>query len=153
MKRQKIRIAMAAAGCILLLCPVCVYGEVNPVLPEAGWSYESQENVWQYFSRDGQAVKGRQQIDGSIYFFDGEGRMLTGWVSSGDSIGDDAEVYRSGTMDDTVYYCDTTGRMCREQWMPAYAPDSPYFQVFSGPTEDGNEEVNWYYFDRQGNVV
>ncbi len=153
MKRQKIRIAMAAAGCILLLCPVCVYGEVNQVLPEAGWSYESEGNVWQYFSRDGQAVKGRQQIDGSIYFFHGEGRMLTGWVSSGDSIGDDAEVYRSGTMDDTVYYCDTTGRMCREQWMPAYAPDSPYFQVFSGPTEDGNEEVNWYYFDRQGNVV
>lgn len=181
MKRQKARMAVAA-GCFLLLCPVCVYGEGTQepfssaqqkeemvsgendsaksaseeealTLPQAGWSYEAEGNMWQYFSREGQAVTGRQQIDGSIYFFDNEGRMLTGWVSSGDSIGDDAEVYRSGSMDDTVYYCDTTGRMCKEQWMPAYAPDSPYFQVFSGPTEDADEEVYWYYFDRKGNVA
>lgn len=118
----------------------------EPAVPRNEWVYQAEGNVWYYYGRDQEPVQGRQSIHGETYFFDQEGKMLTGWVASGDKIGDSAEIYHSGGVDESVYYCDTTGKMCRKQWMPAYAPDSPYFQVFSGPTEDGNENVNWYYY-------
>jgi hypothetical protein len=122
----------------------------EPAVPRNQWTYQAEGNVWYYYGRDQERVRGRQLIHGETYFFDEEGKMLTGWVASGDKIGDSAEIYHSGGVDDSVYYCDTTGKMCRKQWMPAYAPDSPYFEVFSGPAQDADENVNWYYFDEKG---
>lgn len=122
----------------------------EPAVPRNEWVYQTEGNVWYYYGRDQEPVQGRQLIHGETYFFDQEGKMLTGWVAGGDKIGDSAESYHAGGVDDSVYYCDTTGKMSRKQWMPAYAPDSPYFQGFSGPTEDADEHVNWYYFDEKG---
>lgn len=122
---------------------------------KSGWIYQAEDNTWRYYGWNGEAVTGRRQIDGDTYFFDEEGVMLTGWVTSGDHVGDDAYTCTSGGMDDSVFYCDTTGRMAHNQWMPAYAPDSLYFEEdgFSGPSEEDDEDgVNWYYFDAGGHV-
>ena len=97
----------------------------EPAVPRNQWTYQAEGNVWYYYGRDQERVRGRQLIHGETYFFDEEGKMLTGWVASGDKIGDSAEIYHSGGVDDSVYYCESTGKMCRKQWMSAYAPDSP----------------------------
>lgn len=106
------------------------------------WDYQALTNVWYYYGKDGQPVTGRQLIDGSTYFFDTEGRMLTGWVQCGDGQGDEAEPYDSGGIDDEVHYCTTTGAMASQIWIQDYAPDD----TERNPDNNGN----WYYFDGKG---
>lgn len=163
---KKSMIALAA-GCLMAVHPFAAQAETitagMSAAAEAGetagtreycneWEYQAEENAWYYHGRDGGLLYGRQKINGQTYFFDDTGKMLTGWISSGESIGDDAEPCRSG-VDDSVYYCDTTGIMYQNQWLCSYAPDSPYYDpFFSGPSEENDEDVNWYCFDAKGNA-
>lgn len=163
---RKMMTALLMAGSMAAACPVCVWAEPETAAEETmteetaaasqiinDWEYRAEGNIWYYHGRDGRTVTGRQSIDGDTYFFDADGKMLTGWVDSGDHTGDGASRCSSGGMDDSVYFCDTTGRMAHSQWMPAYAPDSPYWDGFSGPTEEIDDEgVNWYYFDARGHA-
>ncbi len=155
MKRRMAALLMA--GGMIMAWPICVWAE-----PEAeqqqiinDWEYRAEGNVWYYHGRDGQVVTGRQDINGDVYFFDEEGKMLTGWVSSGEDKGDEAERCSSADIDDTVFLCDSTGRMVRNRWMAAFAPDSLYFEGAVDLVQEDNEEEDqehWYYFDAKGHA-
>lgn len=106
------------------------------------WDYQASTNTWYYHGKDGKPVTGRRLIDGSTYFFDQDGKMMTGWVRCGDSQGDFAEPYDSGNIDDEVHYCTTTGAMAVSTWVQAYEPD----EAEMNPDKEGN----WYYFDAKG---
>ncbi|MBT9775255.1 hypothetical protein GPL15_01870 [Clostridium sp. MCC353] len=106
------------------------------------WDYEEEENVWKYYGADQEPVTGRRLIDGSTYFFDEEGKMLTGWVDCGEGQGETAESYTSGGIDDDIHYCTSTGEMAAQMWIQAFAPDE------SG--QNLEEMGNWYYFDAKG---
>jgi len=149
-------ILLAAFG-LLLACPFAAQAEEPAEVTEGAkqyrseWEYRAPENTWYYHGFDGELKTGRQVVDGKTYFFDDDGKMLTGWVSSGDHVGDSADICRSA-IDDSVFYCDTTGMMYQEQWLCSYAPDSPYYDPFSSPAEEDDEDVHWYYVDARGHV-
>lgn len=106
----------------------------------SGWDYRAEENTWYYYGKKGERLTGRQEIDGSTYFFDETGKMLTGWVTCGEGRDEEAEAYE-GPMDEDVYYCETTGVMAAGRWVQTLAPDAE---------EEGETEGSWYYFDSKG---
>lgn len=107
---------------------------------EPGWDYRAEENGWYYCGDKGEWLTGRWEIDGTTYFFDENGKMLTGWVSSGENQGDGAEAYQ-GSMEADIYYCETTGAMAADRWACTLAPDAQ---------AEGETEGDWYYFDFKG---
>ncbi len=118
--------------------------EAAGVALEHAWDYRPQTNTWFYYDGSQKPVTGRRFIDGNTYFFDEDGRMLTGWVTAGDRQGDAADPYEGGSPDDDVYYCTTSGAMAVNRWVQSYAPD------VSEP--EYGEEGNWYYFDGSGHA-
>ena len=47
----------------------------EPAVPRNQWTYQAEGNVWYYYGRDQERVRGRQLIHGETYFFDEEGNL------------------------------------------------------------------------------
>lgn len=112
------------------------------ITSKTGWDYRPDVNEWYYYGDDGTLLTGRRKIQENTYFFNENGKMLTGWVQCGDEQGDEARIYEGGDMDDEVHFCTTTGAMAVQSWVFSYAPDEDNPEM--------GDEGNWYYFDAKG---
>lgn len=91
--------------------------------PEVYWHYFGRDgkavkskwfkinNNWYYFNAEGQMLTGKQEIDGSTYYFGGEndGVRKTGWIQLNDAESDDPDSSASW------YYFDNSGKMVENQ--------------------------------------
>ena len=102
---------------------------------------DSAEEQWFFFQSNGKmATNKKLTVKGKTYFFDTDGKMLTGWVQeSGD---DYVEATDTGVAN--TYYCDETGARLTKAWVWDYAPGVE--------DDDSNEEEHWFYLKSNGKI-
>ncbi|HIQ92673.1 MAG TPA: hypothetical protein IAB24_05515 [Candidatus Copromonas avistercoris] len=99
----------------------------------APYDDEDGEPVWFYFQATGKmAVSKKLTYKGDTYFLDGDGRMLTGWVTAD---GSDIFPEDSGMDIEHTYFCDPEGAAVRSEWVLA-----------SAPGEDWESDDLYYYY-------
>ncbi len=121
---------------------------------DANYYWYDEENDagynWYYFQASGKAYKttGKtsfKNIDGKYYAFDGDGRMLYGWVN------DNSErVTGDGAYMQGIYYCGTIedGARVTNDWRKLYVGnDGPAFN------SDAQDEEYWFYFGANGKKI
>ena len=86
------------------------------------------------------ATNKKLTVKGKTYFFDTDGKMLTGWVQeSGD---DYVEATDTGVAN--TYYCDETGARLTKAWVWDYAPGVE--------EDDTDEEEHWFFLKSNGKI-
>jgi len=109
----------------------------------APYDNEYGEAQWFYFQSTGKMAAGKKlTIKGKTYFFDSEGRMLTGWVTAD---GTDVVNEENSIDPQNSYYCDETGARLTSAWVAAAEPG----------TDDGDADADtyWYYLKSTGKVA
>lgn len=117
----------------------------------------SDTSKWFYFQTGGKAVKASsgtyvsRTINGSKYYFDENGVMLTGWASI--ASGSDAAVDATGISSFKYFGGDNEGQMAKGwRYLTDYPEDSDdagnLTQVPGNLSYDS--EGSWYYFDSNG---
>ena len=104
---------------------------------------EDADEEWFYFQSTGKMATNKKiTYKGKTYFFDSDGKMLTGWVTAkGKEV---ANEENSIDADDT-YYCGEDGARLEKAWI--YTTE---------PTAEDNEadaDEHWYYLKSSGNPV
>ena len=103
---------------------------------------ESADEEWFYFQSNGKMAHDKKiTYKNKTYYFGGEGKMLTGWVTydkDGEGNVDEANDFDS----DKTYYCDETGARLEKAWIKTTEPD----------VDDDNADADdyWYYFKSSG---
>ncbi|MBT9821163.1 hypothetical protein GPK83_10365, partial [Clostridium sp. MCC328] len=100
---------------------------------------ESADEEWYYFKSNGKRAEGEKiTYKGKTYYFDSDGKMLTGWVTTGDSASAVNEA--NGYEKDHTFYCDETGARVEGAWVKDTKP---------GVTDDdADEDEYWYYLKK-----
>ena len=100
---------------------------------------ESADEEWYYFKSNGKRAENEKiTYKGKSYYFDTDGKMLTGWVNTGDgtSAVNEANGYESGH----TFYCDETGARVEGARVKDTKP---------GITDDdADEDEFWYYLKK-----
>ena len=103
---------------------------------------DSADEEWFYFQSTGKMAHDKKiTYKNKTYYFDGEGKMLTGWVTydkDGEGNVDEANNFDK----DKTFYCDETGARLEKAWIKTTEPD----------VEDDNADADdyWYYFKSSG---
>lgn len=100
----------------------------------------SLDGHWYYFDVNGRMVTGKRSIGGEKYFFDETGRMLTGWVTIYDGLPIQLEEEINRDLGD-IYYCRENGTRL-SGWIELNGPDSG-----SDPVDPGR-----YHFEGNGKL-
>lgn len=103
---------------------------------------EDGEPGWYYFQSTGKMAESKKlTIKSKVYFFDSDGRMLTGWVTA-----DGTDVTNEEGYVDTenTYYCDETGASLRAAWIKTTEP---------GEEDNADADEYWYYLKTTGRVA
>lgn len=145
---MKLLIPVLFAAAVLAVSPAAAWGAGTVGVAASGddrpvpgaWeqAVDASGSYWTYRDSRGQLLRDcRKQINGSLYFFDEAGRMLSGWITEdGEALDDSSgEAYRDG-----VYYCGTPD----EGWA---ATGWKYLLV---QREDGGMQRRWFYFKSSG---
>lgn len=117
----------------------------SPDAPEYFWHYFGRDGKaikskwfkidekWYYFNAEGQMLTGKQEIDGSIYYFgdENDGVRKTGWIQLEETDNDDPD------NSSFWYYFDNTGRMVENQVDRKI--DGKYYTFVNGRLQTG-----WY---------
>lgn len=103
---------------------------------------EDGEEYWFYFDAKGEMETGKKVINGNTYYFDVDGRMLTGWVTYDDGVAATADVYT----DAGLTYCDETGARLTNRWLQTFAPGADIDEV-----ED--DDLEWHYIGATGGLT
>lgn len=111
------------------------------------------DEYWYYLKSSGKLATGKQtNIKGQMYFFDGEGRMLSGWVAyDGDSYfeidGEDSDAELRADAYTAVYYCggEDDGHAKKNKWMKLWRPADTY-------EEDSDVDSYWYWIAADGKI-
>ena len=122
--------------------------------PESDNDYGMQE-YWYYFGTDGKALRKKggtfkKTVNGSVYIFDEDGIMLTGFINEdGDWIEDDDEFI------DARYYCSDDGVMYQNRWLKYDYQSDGQSDLRSDMAEKDYMDYDavWLYFDSQGKKV
>lgn len=104
-----------------------------------GYDDDSYEESWYWFGSNGRMAVKKTTLNGKVYYFTPDGKMLTGWVDGFDpnSLANiDGEV-----SDDKVIYCDHNGERVSSRWMYLFAPH-----------DEDLENQEWYYFSASGKI-
>ncbi len=105
-----------------------VYNQWVKVANEDSWSSEDPEFYWYYYGKDGKSLVSRfKTIDDKEYYFDADGRMVTGLVQI------DQDTYYFGKDDDGVM---------KKGWIQMENED-----------DYGDGESYWCYFTSEGKMV
>ena len=112
------------------------------------WKYlyadeDADEESWFFFDEKGKMVKNASKtINGNKYYFDGDGKMLTGWVDSTKGAIDSAD---NSTDISKIVYTNENGALVKSSWINMY----PWTM-----TEDDAyaEDYNDYYADSEGKL-
>ena len=100
---------------------------------------ESADEEWYYFKSNGKRAENEKiTYKGKSYYFDTDGKMLTGWVNTGDgtSAVNEATGYEAGH----TFYCDETGARVEGAWVKDVAPGVS--------DDDADEDEYWYYLKK-----
>ncbi|SFR86810.1 Putative cell wall binding repeat-containing protein [[Clostridium] aminophilum] len=108
-------------------------------------SPEDTGEHWYYFNAKGKKVtSSKKTIGGKTYHFDEDGKMLSGWQQSNDT------VYYLGTADE--------GWETRNQWRWLQKPgiddddDVTGIRVLECTEDDDCDDEGWYWFDNSGKL-
>ena len=107
---------------------------------------EDADEEWFYFQSTGKRADNKKILyKGSTFFFDADGKMLTGWVTAdGDQVVNEENTINTSTTSPT-YYCDETGARVESGWVYTTAP--------STPDDDADADEYWYYLKSSGKVA
>ena len=121
-----------------------------------------EDEYWYYLKSSGKVATGKQtNVKGQTYFFDNEGKMLTGWVAKTDSDAGYVEIWEDDDDDDgtystslsafrgdDVYFCgedEDDGHMKKNKWIKVWN------NVEFGEDDDDNDKY-WFYIEKSGKV-
>ena len=95
---------------------------------------EDGEEEWYYFQSTGKRAENKKVVyKGKTYFFDAEGKMLTGWVTAeGTQVVNEENVIDP----DNTYYCGEDGARLADAWVYTTEPG----------TEDDDADADEYYY-------
>ena len=100
---------------------------------------ESADEEWYYFKSNGKRAENEKvTYKGKSYYFDTDGKMLTGWVNTGDGTSaiNEANGYEAGH----TFYCDETGARVEGAWVKDVAPGVK--------DDDADADEYWYYLKK-----
>ena len=148
------------------------YCDETGVRLENSWVYDYAPDVdqddinsdddehWYYLKSSGKAATGKKSnVKGQTYFFDEEGKMLTGWVVKTGSNGytqawnddDDTDGHFETTLSELnaseIHFCgdEDDGHMKKDKWVKAYS-NTQY-----GEDDDDNDKY-WFWINKSGDV-
>ena len=100
---------------------------------------ESADEEWYYFKSNGKRAENEKiTYKGKSYYFDTDGKMLTGWVNTGD--GTSAVNEANGYEKDHTFYCDETGARVEGAWVKDVRPGVD--------DDDADADEFWYYLKK-----
>ena len=103
---------------------------------------DSADEEWYYFQSTGKMAANKKiTYKGKTYFFDSDGKMLTGWVTYDNKTVASVDEANDFNKDET-YYCDKTGARLEKAWIYSTAPDVD--------DDDADADEYWYYFKSSG---
>ena len=136
-----------------------VYDYAPSVDPDDVGSEDEQH--WYWLKSSGKVATGKQSsVNGQTYFFDNEGKMLSGWVAQTDSDSGYVQIWEddedtdgifstalSAYKDIDVYFCgdEDDGHMKKDKWIKLWS------NVDYGAEDEDNDEY-WYYINSSGKV-
>ena len=145
---------------------------------ESAWVYDyapevdrddpgsDDDEYYFYMKSSGKAATGKQSnISGQTYFFNNEGKMLTGWIAKTSSDADYDIIWEDdddtdGTYSDSIaeiiagaddkgkveiYFCAEDGHMRKNKWIKTWN------NVDFGEDDDDNDEY-WFYLEKSGKL-
>ncbi len=148
------------------------YCDETGVRLENSWVYDYAPDVdqddinsdddehWYYLKSSGKAATGKKSnVKGQTYFFDEEGKMLSGWVVKTGSNGytqawnddDDTDGHFETTLSELnaseIHFCgdEDDGHMKKDKWVKAYS-NTQY-----GEDDDDNDKY-WFWINKSGDV-
>ena len=104
---------------------------------------DSADEEWYYFQSTGKmATSKKVTYKGKTYFFDADGKMLTGWVTAtGTQVANE-----ENTIDkDDTYYCGEDGARLEKAWIYTTEP--------TAEDSEADADEHWYYLKSNGNPV
>ena len=104
---------------------------------------EDADEEWFYFQSTGKRADNKKILyKGSTFFFDADGKMLTGWVTAdGDQVvNEENDIDTSNT-----FYCDETGARVESSWVYTTEPATA--------DDDADADEYWYYLKSSGKVA
>ncbi len=124
------------------------------------------DEEWYYFQSTGKRAENKKITwKGKTYYFDSDGKMLTGWVTA--ESGTTSAVNEANSFEaDNTYYCDETGARVQSAWVEAPTPETQdddadadyynYYMKSSGKAATGkqaNIKGLTYFFDAEGRML
>ena len=105
---------------------------------------DTADEEWYYFKSNGKRAENEKiTYKGKTYYFDTDGKMLTGWVTTGDSATSVNEA--TGYEKDHTFYCDETGARVEGAWVKNTEPGTD--------DDDADADEYWYYLKSSGKVA
>ncbi len=127
---------------------------VKDIEPGTAEDDADADEYWYWLKSSGKAATGKQaNIKGQLFFFDAEGRMLTGWVAAtagGYEQIDKEDEERAFAADEDIYYCaydedsGEDGHAKRNRWVKTWLP------LKKAAAED--DDLKWFWFDKNGKL-
>ena len=103
---------------------------------------ENGDEQWFYFQSTGKRANNKKILyKGHTYYFDADGKMLTGWVTAD---GTDVVNEENSIDTDKTFYCDETGARVESDWKYVTEPAT---------ADDADADEYWYYFKSSGKVA
>ena len=101
---------------------------------------ESADEEWYYFKSNGKRAENEKvTYKGKTYYFDTDGKMLTGWVTTTSDKKDNVNE-ANGFEDGHTFYCDETGARVEGAWVKDTAPGVD--------DDDADADEFWYYLKK-----
>jgi len=107
---------------------------------------DSADEEWYYFKSSGKRAENTKVVyKGHTYYFDQDGKMLTGWVTYESGNSNQSVDESNGFEENNTYYCDETGARVESDWVYTTAP---------GVTDDdADADEYWYYLKSNGKAA
>ena len=100
---------------------------------------DTADEEWYYFKSNGKRAENEKiTYKGKTYYFDTDGKMLTGWVTTGDGTSSVNEA--TGYEADHTFYCDETGVRVEGAWVKDTEPGTD--------DDDADADEYWYYLKK-----
>ena len=100
---------------------------------------DTADEEWYYFKSNGKRAENEKiTYKGKTYYFDTDGKMLTGWVTTGDGATSVNEA--TGYEKDHTFYCDETGARVEGAWVKDTEPGTD--------DDDADADEYWYYLKK-----
>ena len=104
---------------------------------------ENGDEQWFYFQSTGKRANNKKILyKGHTYYFDADGKMLTGWVTAD---GNDVVNEENSINTDKTFYCDETGARVESGWIQTTEPATA--------DDDADADEYWYYLKSSGKVA